>query len=225
MLGMACALARKDLRIIFSSGGNFCQAILLGGLLIFLFSLSRGAGETVSGREAAAIFWLSSIFCQILVFGNLYAIEEANDARQTLLLSPAPVQGIWLGKALGALILLLFAQTVFLPATAVFLDQGFAGSLWPCLAGIGAVDCGIVILGSLLGALGRGQPGHDALLSILLFPLLTPLLMAGLNICAPSLDGGDMEDVFSWLGIALAFDAVFLGAALLMFGFLYRGEE
>ena len=49
MLKAACLIARKDLRLVLSRGAGLVQALLLGLLLIFVFSLSRETGETMSG--------------------------------------------------------------------------------------------------------------------------------------------------------------------------------
>lgn len=81
MLKAACLIARKDLRLVLSRGAGLVQALLLGLLLIFVFSLSRETGETMSGQGAATIFWLSSAFCQVLSFNMLYGLEEANGSR------------------------------------------------------------------------------------------------------------------------------------------------
>ena len=72
MLKAACLIARKDLRLVLSRGAGLVQALLLGLLLIFVFSLSRETGETMSGQGAATIFWLSSALCQVLSFNMLY---------------------------------------------------------------------------------------------------------------------------------------------------------
>ena len=130
MLKAACLIARKDLRLVLSRGAGLVQALLLGLLLIFVFSLSRETGETMSGQGAATIFWLSSAFCQVLSFNMLYGLEEANGSRAGLLLLPTPVQSVLLGKAAAGLCIILTAQFLFLPATIVFLGQSL-GDGWP----------------------------------------------------------------------------------------------
>ena len=61
----------------------------------------------MSGQGAATIFWLSSAFCQVLSFNMLYGLEEANGSRAGLLLLPAPVQSVLLGKAAAGLCIIL----------------------------------------------------------------------------------------------------------------------
>ena len=60
MLKAACLIARKDLRLVLSRGAGLVQALLLGLLLIFVFSLSRETGETMSGHDLLAVFGVLS---------------------------------------------------------------------------------------------------------------------------------------------------------------------
>lgn len=98
------------------------------------------------------MFWLASAFCQVLVFNMLYSLEEENGSRLGLLTLPVPSQGIWLGKALAGLLLILAAQLVFLPATFVFLGQSAGEEPVPALIGLLLTDVGMAASGSLLGA-------------------------------------------------------------------------
>ena len=84
---------------------------------------------------------------------------------------------------------------------------------------------GMASLGSLLGALSQGQAARESLLSIVLFPLIIPILLAGIRVCAGGFSEALPEGVESWLGIAVAFDAVFLAAGLVLFPFVFSGDE
>ncbi len=226
MLKLAVVICLKDLRLILTRGAGLVQALLLGLLLVFLFSLSLDAGERLAPQAAATMFWLASAFCQVLVFNMLYALEEENGARLGLLVLPAPSQGIWLGKGLAGLLLLICAQAVFLPAAFVFLGQNPGAEPGPALAGLLLTDAGMAASGSLLGALSVGRAGRESLLSIVLFPLMIPLLLAGIQLgtagFGPALLPGAAQ---GWLGLAAAFDAVFLAAGLILFPFVYTGED
>ena len=225
MLRAALAVARKDVTLTLVRGGGLTQALLLGLLLLFLFSLSQEAGERTSPQGAAAVFWLASVFCQVLVFNTLYGLEEVNGARQGLALLPCPVQAVWIGKASAGLALMLPAQAVFASATLVFLGQDLSGEWQWALAVLLPADIGMALLGSLLGALARGQAAKESLLSIVLFPLLVPLLLAGIRVGSGFFAGGAVEDAAQWIGIATAFDALFTAAGLVLFGYIYPGEE
>jgi heme exporter protein B len=225
MLRRAGFIAAKDLRLAAGGGQGLVQAVLLGLLLIFLFSLSRPTTELVSPQAAAAIFWLASAFGLVLVFNDLFSIEEAQGCRLGLLSSPLPEHAVWLGKGLAGFALLLLSQAVFLPAAAVFLGQDIKGDWGALLLALAGVDWGLAALGALLGALAQGQGARESLFSVILFPLLLPVLLGGIRIFAGCFSGEPALDQALWSGIIVAFDAVFTAAGAFLFPFLYTGEE
>lgn len=226
MLKAALIITQKDLRLLIGRhSAGFIQSILLGLLLIFLFSLSTGIGERMTPQAASAIFWMATCFCQVLIFNALYGLEESHGQRVALLLTPAPVQAVWLGKALAAFLLVCLAQLLFIPAIVVFLTQE-PSEYWYLGVGIILVaDIGAVALGSLLGALSQGHSGRESLFSIIIFPLLIPLFLAGIHIGQCALSPDPALDATQWFGMALAFDAIFLAAGLILFPYLYTAEN
>jgi heme exporter protein B len=225
MLKRSAAMAAKDLKLSVSGGQGLVQAVLLGLLLIFLFSLSKPVGGVISAQAAGAIFWLASAFGLVLVFNDLFAIEEANGARVGILSSPAPVHAVWIGKGVAGLCLLLVSQLVFLPATVAFLGQTIHGPWWLLGVTLAGADIGLVIIGALLGALSQGQAARESLLSVIVFPLLLPVLLSGITLFAMCFSPDPVGEPESWLGLILAFDALFAGAGLFLFPFVYSGEE
>lgn len=225
MLRRAGYIAAKDLRLAAGGGQGLVQAVLLGLLLIFLFSLSRPTNELVSPQAASAIFWLASAFGLVLVFNDLFSLEEAQGCRLGLLSSPAPEHSVWLGKGLAGFALLLLSQAVFLPASAVFLGQDIKGDWGVLLLALVGVDWGLAALGALLGALAQGQGARESLFSVILFPLLLPVLLGGIRIFAGCFSGEPAMDQNLWSGVIVAFDAVFTAAGAFLFPFLYTGEE
>lgn len=225
MIRAALCLAGKDLRLVIIRGGGLAQAALLGLILLFLFSLARSPGEVFSPQAAATIFWMATLFCQVLLSNTLFSLEEVNGARLGLILSPAPIQAVWLGKALAGGLLLLTVQLVFIPATVVFLGQSVQGAWLVGLGGLLLVDLGLVAMGTLLGALAQGQAARESLLSVLLFPLLVPVLLAGVRLCTAALSPEPPGDLMPWLGLVCGFNALFAAAALILFPFIYSGSD
>lgn len=225
MLKRAAAITAKDLKLSVSGGQGLVQAVLLGLLLIFMFSLSKPLGGVVSPQAAGAIFWLASAFGLVLVFNDLFAIEEANGARIGILSSPAPVHAVWVGKGVAGLSLLLVSQLVFLPATIAFLGQTIHGPLWLLFTTLVCADIGLVVIGALLGALSTGQAARESLLSVIVFPLLLPVLLAGITLFGMCFSPEEVEAYDKWLGLIFAFDCLFAGAGLFLFPFVYSGEE
>ena len=113
-------------------------------------------------------------------------------------------------------------QLVWWPFFLLFLSVSSQGSWIDGLLLVFSVDFGLAVLGSLLGTFAIGREGRDALLTVLCFPLLLPLLLGAINLGETFLNGGGQQS--AWWGLIFAFDALFTGAALLLFPFAYTGE-
>jgi heme exporter protein B len=224
VISSSLAIARKDLRLAFAGGQGPVQSVLLGLLLVFIFSLSAAPGERFSTQQAMAIFWLCSSFGVVLIFSLLFRFEEENDTATALLLSPLPVQALWLGKTLAGLMLLLLCQVFFFPAALVFLGLDPGSNPAGLVLMVLAVDVGLCVLGGLIGAMGHGQGAKDALLTIIIFPLQIPLLLGGIRIGVGLMQGTPLDGLADWFGLVMAFDAVFAGAALFLFPHVFKGE-
>lgn len=228
MLRAALLIARKDLRLLLGTGAGLVQPLLLGLLLVFVFSLSRKPGDSIEPQTAMTIFWLASAFCLVLVGTMIHSLEEARGIRAALLLAPVPVQAVWLGKALAIGTALVAAQLVLLPAVIAFLGQTPSTVSWWGGASLVLTDAGLAAVGSLLGALAQGRAARESLLSLLLFPLIIPLLLAGIGcgemVFTPSAVALPPE-VLDWLGLTAAFDALFIAAGLALFPFVYTDED
>lgn len=215
-------LAFKDLKLMLGLGLGLVQTVLLGLLIIFLFSLSLPIGETMTGQAAAALFWLASVFGLVLLFNALYHLEEPNNVRLGLLLAPVSPISIFIGKALAGAILLFTAQIFFVLGLVVFLGQNLHSQWAWGLGLVLGVDIGLVVLGSLLGALSQGQAARESLLSVILFPLLVPLLLGGVKIGGALLSGENPADQSQWMVLVLAFNALFCAVALVLFPMVFR---
>ncbi len=222
------SLLKKDFTLFFLRGGGLGQSILLGLLLIFVFSLSQGIGSSVEPRALATLFWLASAFAMVLIFNSLHALEEHNNAKSGLHLMPSSIHAVWLSKGFSGILFMLLAQILFLFALIVFCNGEIHGSIIELLTFLLLVDIGMSTCGALLGALAVGQTGKESLLSIVLFPLLTPLLLAGIEIFS-LLFSPSVKSVFveaqSWLLLIVAFDGIFLAMALILFPFLYSADD
>ncbi|MDE5831768.1 MAG: heme exporter protein CcmB [Desulfovibrio sp.] len=224
MIAASLAILGKDMRLLVFRSGVIVQSFLLGLTLVFVFSLSMAPGQKSSPQENAAVFWMSSIFFSIMIFNQLYRLEEDNGSRAGLLLANIRTQAIWLGKCLTGFLLLLGAQAIFLPAVVAFLGQSEIAMPGEGFLMLLLADAGISTLGALLGAVSHSAASRDSLLSVILFPLLIPLLLAAVSV-GSAVFGADNAALSSWFGLAAAFDAIFIAAALILFGFIYGGDE
>jgi heme exporter protein B len=82
---------------------------------------------------------------------------------------------------------------------------------------LGTIGLGAV--GSLFGVLNESQKARESVFPLLVLPLATPVLLAGVKATALAAAGRGAQ-AGSWLGLLVAFDLVFLATGTLLFGHL-----
>ncbi|HEX9311785.1 MAG TPA: heme exporter protein CcmB, partial [Actinomycetota bacterium] len=78
---------------------------------------------------------------------------------------------------------------------------------------------GLAAVGSLFGVLSESPRAREAVFPLLVLPLATPVLVAGVKATELATTGPGGEAA-SWLGLLVAFDLLFLAAGTLVFGYL-----
>ena len=101
-----------------------------------------------------------------------------------------------------------------------------------------SVNLPLLVLGLLLGTLGLAGVGtlfaaiaahtraREVLLPLLLFPIQVPVILATVKTtgAAVRVPGLEPPDVSQWLGLLVAFDALFLSLSVLLFEFVIEEE-
>jgi len=102
---------------------------------------------------------------------------------------------------------------------AVLFGLPFGGSPLVVLAAFALGTVGLAAIGSLFGVLESSPRAREAVFPLLVLPLAVPVLLGGVKATALATSGHGAE-AGSWLLLLLAFDAVFVSAGTLVFGFL-----
>jgi heme exporter protein B len=218
LLRHAVAVASKDLRI--EVRGRYALGSLLpfAGTVLIAFGLSLGPGRTLLQQTAPGLLWLAVLFASVLAFRRSYEAEGEDGAIEGLLLAPVDKASIFLGKAGAVIVQLLVLESMVLVLVAVLFDLPLrAPAVVAATFVLGTV--GLAAVGSLFGVLTESARTREAVLPLLVLPLATPVLVAGVNATALATSGHGAE-ASSWLGLLLAFDAVFVAAGTLVFGYL-----
>jgi heme exporter protein CcmB len=185
-------------------------------LLVFAFALVRegrapqGAGE--------GILWATLTFAGTLALGRTFERERQSETLRALLLAPVPRAAVYVGKLVGIVGLLLAVEVVVVPLVTLFFGAPLLRRpLW--LTGIlvtGTV--GFAAVGTLFAAMLVRARSRDVLLPVLLYPVVVPVLIAGVRGTSALVDPVfDVAIARFWLALLFAFDAVFVTLALWTF--------
>jgi heme exporter protein B len=219
LLRQTGVIAVKDLRIETRSRYALGATVPFAATLLIVFGLSLGPGRTLLQQTAPGLLWLAVLFSSVLSFRQAYQTESEDGAMEGLLLSPMDRAAIFLGKAVAVVAhLLVLEAIVLLLVTALFgLTLGNAPAVVAGAFVLGTIGLGAV--GSLFGVLNESQKARESVFPLLVLPLATPVLLAGVKATALAA-AGRVAQAGSWLGLLVAFDLVFLATGTLLFGHL-----
>ncbi|MES2423729.1 MAG: heme exporter protein CcmB [Pseudomonadota bacterium] len=201
-------ICARDLRIAWRRRSDTLAALFFFVVVASLFPLGVGPEPALLRSLAPGVLWVAALLASMLSLGRLFTDDFQDGTLEQLLLSATPLPLLVLGKVLahwmGSGLLLVLAAPLLalqfdLPgdATAVLVASLLLGT--PLLSLVGAIGAALTV----------GVRGASVLLSLLVLPLVVPVLIFG---------AGAVEAARSGLGVAAHFSL--LAAMLLVALFL-----
>lgn len=177
-----------------------------------------------SPAQAAALLpgmlWVTLAFAATLGLSRSFVLEHDQQCLEALRLFPVDRSLIYLGKATANLLFLLLVAALILPAMAALSGIALGSRLLPLAAVLLLGGAGLVAVGTIFAAMSVHTRIREVLLPVLLFPIASPVLIAGVKATAGILAGWSLQAVLPGLRILVVFDLVFLVLGYLVFEFL-----
>jgi heme exporter protein B len=216
----ALLVLRKDADIELCTGEVTVTSGFFAVLVVVLASFSFYGGPSTQRLVASGVIWLSLTFAAVLALGKTWQRERDEAALDGLLITPLSRSAIFAGKALGVLGFLVANALIVVPLAALLfsldLTQHGAGLALIVLLALP----GVAATGTLFGAMTVRTQARDLLLAVVLFPLLTPTLLAAVAATRELLSGVELTELGDYYQLMLIFDAVFITGGLGLFGSL-----
>jgi heme exporter protein B len=124
---------------------------------------------------------------------------------------------VFLGKAAGVAVQLLVLEALVVAMVSALFDLPVTGSAGTLAAAFLLGTVGLAAVGALFGALDVSARAREAVFPLLVLPMATPILVAGVKATSLAVAG---RGASSWLGLLVAFDLVVLAAGTLVYGYL-----
>lgn len=169
-------IIRRDLRVAMRQRSDLLNPLIFLLIVITLFPLGVGPGPDILGRIAAGVIWVSALLSAMLGLERIFRDDFRDGALEQMLLLPVAVELSVLGKIVVHWLLTAVPVLLITPLLALLLNLPVQawGVLWltlligtPILSAAGAIGVALTV------SLNKG----GALLSLLLLPLLVPLLI------------------------------------------------
>ncbi len=212
-------IARKDLRTELRAASGIITMVLLGFLVVLVFSFSLEPGSRDSALARSGVLWAAFLFPGLIAVGRSFESEKEVQCLEGLLLCPVDRSVIYLGKLASSTILSLGSGFLVLVFFTVLYNVSL-GLPWLALLGIIVLaGVGLSAVGTLAAAITVSVRARGALLTIIVLPLLVPLLIGAAR-CSVALLGSDPWALSLWPEMMAGFDVIFLAVGVAVFDFV-----
>ena len=203
LLSAALCVVRRDLTVALRRVHDVLTPVVFFAIVVSLFPLGVGPEPGMLAALAPGVLWVAALLAAMLSLPRMFANDYADGTLEQLVLAPQPLAALVLAKVLAHWLLTGLPLVLLSPLLALQLQ--LAPDAMPAL--VLSLLLGTPVL-SLLGATGAaltlGLRGGGVLISLLVLPLYTPVLIFGAGGVAAAAAGSDTEAYFSLLGAILA---------------------
>ena len=212
------AIVWKDIAAELRSRELLGSMLVFALLVILIFNFALELDLRVRQTVTSGVLWVTFAFAGTLGLNRSMAIEKDRGCLDGLLLAPVDRSALYFGKVLSNLLFMIIVEAIILPLYSLLYNVNLfqPGLIVVILLG----SIGYVVVGTLLSAMTVQARTRDILLPILLFPVVLPVLVAAVRATTGILQGLPLEDFQAWLNLLIAYDAIFLGVAIVTFDYV-----
>jgi heme exporter protein B len=204
----AClALLRRDFLLVWRRRGDALNPLLFAIIVVALFPLAIGPETAMLARISAGTILVAVLLAMLLSLDALFRSDLDDGSLEQLVLSPHPLSLLlackifvhWVTTALPLLAVApLLAQLLHMPADVLPVLLSALALATPLLSLIGAVCVALTV----------GMRRSGMLLSLLVLPLIVPVLIFGAGACDAAQMGLAYSAPLLWLGAWLVVTVV-----------------
>jgi len=201
-------LIRRDLTVAIRRSHDVLTPLVFFAIVVALFPLGVGPEPNTLRTIAPGVIWVAALLATMLSLGRLFASDYADGTLEQLLITPHPLTLLVLAKTAVHWLLSGLPLVLLSPILAIQLQME-TDTLVTLVISLLLGTPTLSLLGSIGAALTLGLRGGGVLVSLLVLPLYTPVLIFGAGSVAATATGLDPEAQLSLLGaflvVALAF--------------------
>jgi len=214
--GHLLSLVRKDLLIEWRQKHTLFGVLLYVGATVFVVYMMSGQPEA---RIWNALFWLTQLFVAVNSVAKSFLQEHPNRFRYyftlvkpTTFLLAKMIYSVTLMLVMSLVSLLLFSILLGMPLVQV--------SLFVVISAVGSISLSVVF--TFLSAIAARAQQNSALMAILGFPLVTPVLMMLSNLAMKAISPVYQPGWWTLALILLMLDLLVMVLGLILFPFLWQ---
>lgn len=215
---MIVSLIKKELLL------EFRQKSTIGGVIVYVIGTIFVSALCFKGKLDKptwnALFWVITLFTSVTISGKSFLKETGGQALFNYL-HYSPVHFI-IAKIIYnmAFMLALSVITFFFYAFFIKNEVETLGLFFIVLV---LASTGLAAILSLMSAIASKASGNFAIMSILSFPVIMPLILVVIKVSKQAVDGIEWAGInYSFIGILIALNVLTIALSFLLFPYLWR---
>ncbi len=210
----------KDVLSEFRTRETLLSMCFFAFLVLIIFNFAFVTGNSNLTGVLSGMLWVAFIFAGLLGLNQTFSAEKERGSLQGLFLCPVSRSAIYLGKLIGNFLFMSIMEVLILALFAILFRVNIIPILLPLSLIILLGTLGFVCVGTMFSAMTVNARAREILLSVILFPIVVPLIIAAVKATERLLEGMPIGEVLGWLRILIAFDLVFFLISYLTFDFV-----
>ena len=215
---VALAIIRKDLQAELRSRELVATMLLFALLSVLAFSFALELDRLTREEVVSGVLWVTVVFASLLGLNRSMAMERENGSMDAMLLTPISRSSIFVGKLVGNYLFTAMVGLALLPLMTILYNMNMV-NLW-VIATLLLGTLGICITGTLLAAMTVQTRAREALLPIVMLPVVLPILLAAVKATTGITNDAPMTDWQIWIQVLVIVNVIYLVLCLLMFSYV-----
>ena len=193
------AIAGRDIRIALRQLSDSLMVIVFFVIAAALFPFGVGPEPNLLARMAPGVLWVTALLAAMLSFDRLFQGDFEDGTLELMAIAPLPLWLAALAKIAAHWLTTGVPLLVASPIIAIMLNlepSGFGVLVFALALGTAIVS----LVGALGAALALGSRRSGVLLSLLILPLLIPVLVFGASAVDAAIGGFEARQHLMLLG-------------------------
>jgi heme exporter protein B len=212
----------KELRIEWRSLDTFVSMLFFSGLVVVLFSIAFDPRGAFSQQIAGGVLSVATMFASVSALNQAWAREIRHHVLDAQRMAPTHGAELYLAKVIANFLFVSVVQVILAPFFFVFYNLHVAGQAWLLALVLPLGTWALVANGVFFAALSIRSRNRELLLSLILFPIFIPALLAMVQATTAILTGE--SDPTLWIKMLVGYDIIFTTVSLLLFDVVFHAE-
>ena len=209
-LGTIALILRKDVLVELRTREVVVTMGLFALLLVIVFAFAFHVDMDSARRVTPGILWVVLLFSATVGLSRVFERERQGGCLDVLLRAPAGPQTVFVAKVLGVLLFTTVVLVVTVPLMLVFLRVSIpTEGIGLFIMGLALGMYGFTSVGTLVAGMLSSSRLRDVLLPVVVYPLVVPVVIGGVELTHVALGGGLPGEEVMWLKLMIGFDMLF----------------